>query len=59
MMKNGPPLLLAGGETNGDFKLLLAKARSIGYTGVCVGRNIFQSQNPHKTVADIREIFGT
>ena len=55
--ENEPKLLLAGGENMQNFKARLITAKNIGFQGICVGRNIFQSENPHETLKIIDNIF--
>jgi len=52
-----PKLLLAGGENMQNFEERLAMAKNIGFKGICLGRNIFQSKNPNKTLKIIDNIF--
>jgi len=52
-----PKLLLAGGENMQNFEARLKLAKSIGFQGICLGRNIFQSENPHETLKIIDNIF--
>lgn len=52
-----PKLLLAGGENMQNFEARLNLAKSIGFQGICLGRNIFQSENPHETLKIIDNIF--
>jgi len=52
-----PKLLLAGGENMQNFEARLILAKNIGFQGICLGRNIFQSENPHETLKIIDNIF--
>jgi len=52
-----PKLLLAGGENMHNFEARLHLAKSIGFQGICLGRNIFQSQKPKETLQIIENIF--
>ena len=52
-----PKVLLAGGEDMEDFELRLLSAKKLGFQGVCVGRNIFQSKTPRKTLEIIDKVF--
>lgn len=54
---NEPKLLLAGGEDMTNFKERLLQAKDIGFQGVCIGRNIFQSPTPQKTLRIINDVF--
>ena len=51
------PLLLAGGEKSEKFEKQLIAAKELGFQGICVGRNIFQSNNPSKVIQLIDRIF--
>lgn len=55
--KNEPPLLLAGGENMETFQERLTVAKNLGFQGVCVGRNIFQSKTPLKSLEIIDTVF--
>ena len=47
------PVLIAGGESGGDFTEVLrivADAMEVGGAGVCMGRQIFANENPRKCV---------
>lgn len=52
-----PPLLFAGGDKNENFLADINTSRDLGFQGVCVGRNIFKSENPIETVNQINQIF--
>lgn len=52
-----PKLLLAGGENMKDFEKRLIAAKKLGFQGVCVGRNIFQSETPIETLNIIDKVF--
>jgi len=54
---NEPALLLAGGENMNNFEERLKSAKALGFQGICLGRNIFQSKNPTKTLEKIENIF--
>ena len=54
---NEPALLLAGGENMNNFEERLKTAKTLGFQGICLGRNIFQSENPTKTLEKIENIF--
>ncbi|GAB1410947.1 2-amino-3,7-dideoxy-D-threo-hept-6-ulosonate synthase [Desulfovibrionales bacterium] len=50
------PVVVSGGAKNGDFKGFLRMLREVldaGAAGVCVGRNVFQQENPVKAMEDI------
>ena len=50
------PVVLSGGEINNNFYDTLKTALEIGFSGICVGRNIFQSNDPKKTIDEIHNI---
>ena len=52
-----PALLLAGGENMDNFEERLKSAKRLGFQGICLGRNIFQSETPIKTLEKIEHIF--
>ncbi|CAA6817569.1 MAG: Unknown protein [uncultured Sulfurovum sp.] len=52
-----PILLLAGGENMNYFEERLHNAKRLGFQGICLGRNIFQSKTPLKTLEKIEHIF--
>lgn len=52
-----PPLLLAGGAQNNNFILDVKKCKNAGFKGVCVGRNIFNSDDPVNTINQVKNIF--
>jgi len=54
---NEPALLLAGGENMENFEKRLQSAKTLGFQGICLGRNIFQSKEPLKTLEIIENIF--
>jgi class I fructose-bisphosphate aldolase len=41
-----PPVVLAGGERRDDFDGLMAIAQALGFSGTCIGRNVFQHGEP-------------
>jgi DhnA family fructose-bisphosphate aldolase class Ia len=53
-----PPLLYPGGAHSSTFESDLIQARTIGYSGVCIGRQIFQSDDPPRVVSLINRCFG-
>lgn len=58
VIAQSPPVLLAGGpRSEAAFTKSLATAASLGFAGVCVGRNVFQSAEPAKTIATIKRAF--
>ena len=54
---NEPALLLAGGENMNSFEERLTTAKTLGFQGICLGRNIFQSKTPIETLKKIENIF--
>lgn len=54
---NEPALLLAGGENMKNFETRLKSAKALGFQGICLGRNIFQSEKPKETLKIIDDIF--
>ena len=59
IIHNNIPVLGAGGEIT-DFhkklKPMISKMFNSGCSGVCIGRNIFQSEHPQKIIEMIREV---
>ena len=50
------PVVVSGGPRNGDFRgfiRTLREALDAGAAGVCVGRNVFQQENPAKAMQEI------
>lgn len=50
------PVVIGGGPRNGDFRSFLRTVREVleaGASGVCIGRNIFQQDNPAKALDEI------
>jgi len=54
---NEPALLLAGGENMSNFEERLQAAKNLGFQGICLGRNIFQSEQPLETLKIIENVF--
>jgi fructose-bisphosphate aldolase/2-amino-3,7-dideoxy-D-threo-hept-6-ulosonate synthase len=50
-----PPVLLAGGAANNDILSEVSAAREVGFSGYCIGRNIFQASNPSAMSRMLRE----
>ena len=49
-------LVIGGGPRNGDFRHFLRNVREAldsGVSGVCIGRNIFQQENPAKALEEV------
>lgn len=53
-----PPVILAGGSISNTFERDLLDAKEMGFSGVCVGRNIFQNAKPEECVKLIDSVFG-
>ncbi len=53
-----PPVILAGGSISNAFESELVDAKEMGFSGVCVGRNIFQNTEPGERVKLIDSVFG-
>lgn len=50
------PVVMGGGSRNGDFRAFLRtvqEALDAGVAGVCIGRNIFQQENPAKALEEL------
>lgn len=50
------PVVMSGGPRNGDAKGFLRTVREAldaGAAGVCIGRNVFQQENPAKSLDDL------
>lgn len=52
-----PPLLLAGGEHTETFIDEVTISKKLGFQGVCIGRNIFQSSRPTDIINNIDAIY--
>lgn len=52
-----PPVLFAGGSLSDDFDTQVKLAAALGFSGVCIGRNIFQSKKPEQALKTIRRYF--
>ncbi|PID61239.1 MAG: hypothetical protein CR986_02975 [Ignavibacteriae bacterium] len=57
IVKNKYDLLLAGGSQSDNFMDDCRIAKKIGFKGLCVGRNIFESNNPEKINEQVCQIF--
>lgn len=49
LLRNAPPVLLAGGKISENIFSEVRTAKILGFSGFCIGRNIYQSDNPVKT----------
>jgi len=59
-IRYGPPVLLAGGSASlPNFEEKLTLAADLGFSGVCVGRNIFQAADPLRMVDLIENRFSS
>jgi class I fructose-bisphosphate aldolase/fructose-bisphosphate aldolase/2-amino-3,7-dideoxy-D-threo-hept-6-ulosonate synthase len=47
------PVVMAGGPKDTNIYTMIENAINKGASGVAIGRNIFQSENPSKTVSEI------
>jgi DhnA family fructose-bisphosphate aldolase class Ia len=56
-IREGPPVLLAGGVVRDDIFELARSAVQLGFSGYCIGRNIFNSNSPSQVVAQLEMIF--
>jgi DhnA family fructose-bisphosphate aldolase class Ia len=54
---NSVPIISAGGELNNSFEDYLEFIKNLGLSGVCIGRNIFHSENPLKQLEIIKKVF--
>ena len=52
-----PPVLLAGGPLTGEFMPTVEYSRKLGFRGICVGRNIFQSISIRNSIRAIGDAF--
>jgi DhnA family fructose-bisphosphate aldolase class Ia len=53
------PVLIAGGPMGGDFEGILStveEAMSVGCAGVCMGRQVFGSEDPESRVKALRAV---
>lgn len=57
ILKSSPPALIAGGEAHGNILEEVAAAKSIGFSGYCIGRNIFQSKLPSEMACKLYRIW--
>lgn len=55
--QNMPPILLAGGARDKNLKASIKLAKKIGFSGLCIGRNVFQSKNLSRTAKRINKWF--
>jgi len=57
VIENSPPVVLAGGSEFKNFEKVLSLAKDLGFSGVCIGRNIFLSDDPIEVLNQIDLIF--
>jgi DhnA family fructose-bisphosphate aldolase class Ia len=57
-VKQAPPVLLAGGTLGSNLIAEFAiAAHQLFFSGYCIGRNIFQAQNPLSVVTELKRIW--
>ncbi len=52
-----PPVLAAGGPRSIDLGAQLAVAAGLGFSGACIGRNVFQAERPERVLGLLQERF--
>ncbi|WP_421702338.1 class I fructose-bisphosphate aldolase [Aliiroseovarius sp.] len=52
-----PPVVMAGGEQSSKIVERAKFARCLGLSGYCIGRNVYQSDNPAKVAIAMEEIW--
>ena len=57
VIKHAPPLLLTGGGVNTEIVTEVTRAKSFGFSGYCIGRNIFKAETPSKMARELRNAF--
>jgi DhnA family fructose-bisphosphate aldolase class Ia len=52
------PVVIAGGERGGwrDVRATVVGAIEAGAVGVCIGRNVFQHEDPARAISELREL---
>jgi len=58
VVRNSPPIVIAGGGKTAEFIKTLELAKSVGFSGVCIGRNIFTASKPTDVLEQINAVFG-
>lgn len=58
-LEAAPPVLLAGGPWPGELAVVMESARAVGFSGYCVGRNIFQAEEPSQVAETLSKMFGS
>lgn len=56
-VRYGPPVLMAGGVVSQNILQFAQNAAQIGFSGYCVGRNIFHAKNPPELASQLNGIF--
>jgi DhnA family fructose-bisphosphate aldolase class Ia len=57
LLKASPPVLAAGGPLDKTFLETLRLASDAGFSGTCLGRNIFQSTDPEAVSRQVTDLF--
>jgi DhnA family fructose-bisphosphate aldolase class Ia len=57
-VRGAAPVLLAGGAATESMQLKLDMSRELGFSGVCIGRNLFQAKNPKDLIEEVQTRFG-
>lgn len=57
VVREGPPVLMAGGSQKDNICQMARNAVKLGFAGYCVGRNIFNSKDPSAVAAQLEKIF--
>ncbi|MDA2933463.1 hypothetical protein MYX82_03880 [Acidobacteria bacterium AH-259-D05] len=57
VIDSSPPVLLAGGALSGNFEERAKMAVAAGFKGVCVGRHVFQADEPELVLQSIEKGF--
>ena len=57
VLRSGPPVLMAGGVISENILQFAQNAAQLGFSGYCVGRNIFHAKRPPDVAAALNDIF--
>jgi len=57
VVRYGPPILMAGGVVSHNILQLAQNAAQLGFSGYCVGRNIFHAKSPPDVAAQLNVVF--
>jgi DhnA family fructose-bisphosphate aldolase class Ia len=57
VLRASAPALVSGGPSSSNFIERVSAAAAVGFSGVCLGRNIFQSKEPLADIARVLEVF--